>query len=247
MLRKSSAGCSLTNLWQMLLVNATSRIFFFLHPKSNPVDGLCVGGPGVFACSSLQMSAGDMICHADSQPRCLLDYRWPAKRLTLKRSRPRRWQWWEHYPPPPLPVYNGRVVWSMACVPVEPGNYKARHTHSDAHNYTTKGLLWRPGNTQRSSGNTLGHTLTHESIIQAWRDVWCIVQIHCSHSAELLECLPVQAFVLIKHDVQITDEYKILRVTAWCTFLSLYIELQTHSYSNTLFKQFVHFLKYWIV
>lgn len=73
MLRKSSAGCSLTNLWQMLLVNATSRIFFFLHPKSNPVDGLCVGGPGVFACSSLQMSAGDMICHADSQPAvCLI-------------------------------------------------------------------------------------------------------------------------------------------------------------------------------
>ncbi|CAB1441855.1 unnamed protein product [Pleuronectes platessa] len=42
--------------------------------------------------------------------RCLLDYRWPAKRLTRKRSRPRRWQRWEHYPPPPLPVYNGRAV-----------------------------------------------------------------------------------------------------------------------------------------
>lgn len=117
----------------MLLVNATSRIFFFLHPKSNPVDGLCVGGPGVFACSSLQMSAGDMICHADSQPRCLLDYRWPAKRLTLKRSRPRRWQWWEHYPPPPLPVYNGSscdrwpvYLWSPATT--KPDTHTVTHT-----------------------------------------------------------------------------------------------------------------------
>lgn len=193
----------------------------------------------------------DLSCRQPA--RCRLDYRWPAKRLTLKRSRPRRWQWWEHYPPPPLPVYNGRIVWSMACVPVEPGNYKARHTHTDAHNYTTKGLLWRPGNTQRSSGNTLGHTLTHESIIQAWLDVWCIVQIHCSHSAELLECLPVQAFFLINNTtyrLQMSIRFLMvswLRVTAWCTFHSLYIELQTHSYSNTLFKQFLHFLKYWIV
>lgn len=200
MLRKSSAGCSLTNLWQMLFVNATSRIFFFLHPKSNPVDGLCVGGPGVFACSSLQMSAGDMICHADSQPAVGLittgqPNAWPSSGrgpgsgsggsiihlhpcLCIMAASCDRW-----------PVY----LWSPATTKPD------THTHTDAHNYTTKGLLWRPGNTQRSSGNTLGHTLTHKSIIQAWLDVWCIVQIHCSHSAEMLECLPVQTFFLINN------------------------------------------------
>lgn len=48
-----------------------------------------------------------------------------------------------------LPVYNGRTVWSMACVPVDPSSHKAApHTH------TTNQLSQRPGNTRRSSGNT---------------------------------------------------------------------------------------------
>lgn len=233
---------------------ATSRIFFFLHPKSNPIDGLCVGGPGVFACSSLQMSAGDMICHADSQPAVGLitagqPNAWPSSGrgpgggsggsiihlhpcLCIMAASCDRW-----------PVY----LWSPAATKPD--------THTDAHNYTTKGLLWRPGNTQRSSGNTLGHTLTHESIIQAWLDVWCIVQIHCSLSAELLECLPVQAFFLINNMA-----YRLWK-DSWCFLDSeslpgahfiAYISSckhtpQTQSYSNTLFKQFVHFFKNWIV
>lgn len=124
---------------------------------------------------------------------CRLDYRWPAKCLTRERSRPQRWQRWEHYPPPPLPVYNGHSVWSMACVPVDPGSYWATHTHTSANALTHKQPASHKGQETRGAPQETprSHTLTLGSITEAWLDVWYIhhlVQIRRNRDAELSVC-----------------------------------------------------------